>query len=70
VEDHLEFPVASLLAMTNADARHLDNLEAQFLADDVDVAAAVVVVVVEEEEEAVSVANSIREQCLVLQMKK
>jgi hypothetical protein len=58
--------------MTNADARHLDNLEAQFLADDADVAAAVVVVVVvvEEEEEAVSVANSIREQCLVLQMKK
>jgi hypothetical protein len=55
--------------MTNADARHLDNLEAQFLADDADVAAAVVVVVVEEEE-AVSVANSIREQCLVLQMKK
>jgi len=32
--------------MTNADARHLDNLEAQFLADDADVAAAVVVVVV------------------------
>jgi hypothetical protein len=57
--------------MTNADARHLDNLEAQFLADDADVvAAAVVVVVEEEEEEAVSVANSIREQCLVLQMKK
>ena len=58
--------------MTNADARHLDNLEAQFLADDADVAAAVVVVVVVvvEEEEAVSVANSIREQCLVLQMKK
>ena len=25
--------------MTNADARHLDNLEAQFLADDADVAA-------------------------------
>ena len=57
--------------MTNADACHLDNLEAQFLADDADVAAAAVVVVVEEEEEdAVSVANSIREQCLVLQMKK
>jgi hypothetical protein len=54
--------------MTNADARHLDNLEAQFLADDADVVVAAVVVV--EEEEAVSVANSIREQCLVLQMKK